>query len=72
MILKLFHLSAGWKVRLLAVLQAAFPEWVQVHSAIGSSGHALSRATSLPAVDRNGGCEQAPKASRAKDIFLVS
>lgn len=49
---------------------------MQKYSAVGSSGRALSRAASPPAVDLDGGCEQAPKGtaglSEPEDIFLVT
>lgn len=76
LILKLLHLSIGQKVRLLGKLRAEWPKGVQKYPAVGSSGCALSRAASPPAVDLNGGCEQAPKGTAGlpepEDIFLVS
>lgn len=36
------------------------PSQTVQYSAAGSSGHAVSRATSPPAIDPDGGCEQAP------------
>lgn len=72
--MKLFHLSAGQK--LLAALHSAFLEVVQKYSAMGPSGHALSRATSSPALDLNWDCKQAPKGTAGllepDNIFLVT
>lgn len=78
LILKLFHLCDGQKVRLLAALHAAFPEGSTQHkySAVGSSLHVLSRAASPPATHLDEGYEQVPKGTvglpEPEDIILVS